>query len=726
MGWDAGPGALPQGSYADLAGRWMTALRDGARDHIVPMSAAETTELLTRLAAELCAAAAPPPAPERAAEAGAELARAHLVGEEVLGRSIGVLGAHLAAIGVPAPRVATTLGAFANGYLRAFRAWLLAEQESVRAAEIAARRVAEEQLRASEARMRGVFAQAGVGTGLSDMTGRIIEVNAAFAEMLGYRPEEMCGMLVTDLAHPEDESGMWELYGALMAGGCDSVRLEKAYPHRDGHAVWTNLNVSLIRDQRGAPQYTLVLVEDISEQRALQASLRYRAHHDQLTGLANRSRFFDALAEAFAAGDSGVGLCYVDLDHFKTVNDTYGHAVGDELLVAAAARLRECVTEPGQLVARMGGDEFVILVPDPAHPGDVAALAETVLAAFSEPFDINGQRLRVSASVGVMEERPDRADADEFMQAADTSMYWAKSAGRGCYAVFDPDRGRREHARAELSAAIPEALAAGEFFLEYQPIVPLAGERIEAVEALVRWRHPDLGVLAPVEFIDLAEDNGHIPALGAYVLGHACRAARRWHDLDPESAPVISVNVSAVELADPAWLTRVENTLSDTGVPPQRLQLELTERALMADDGGPLAALRTLADAGVRIALDDFGTGYSNLAYLGRLPLQVVKLAGPFVQRIRDSNSADATDFVVLETIVGLTHALGFTATAECVETRFQAEQLRALHCDTAQGWYFHRPLPEEEVTELLERQRSGLHGFAAGVAGAGRWANGK
>ncbi|MGW0178052.1 putative bifunctional diguanylate cyclase/phosphodiesterase [Nocardia sp. NPDC003345] len=706
MGWDAGPGALPQGSHADLAGRWMAALREGARDHVVPMSAAETAGLLTLLAAEICAAAAPEPEPERAVGVGAELARAHFVGDEVLGRSIDVLGAHLAATGIPASRVVATLGAFANGYLREFRSWLLAEQESVRTADIVARRAAEEQLRASEARMRGVFAQAGVGTGLSDMTGRITEVNTAFAQMLGYRPEEMCGMLVTDLAHRDDENGMWELYGALMAGECDSVRLEKAYPHRDGHAVWTNLNVSLIRDSRGAPQYTLVLVEDISEQRALQASLRYRAHHDQLTGLANRSRFFDALADAFAAPDAGVGLCYVDLDHFKTINDTYGHAVGDELLVAAGARLGDCLTEPGQLVARMGGDEFVILVPDPACPGAVAALAETVLAAFAEPFEINGQLLRVGASVGVMEQRWDRADVDEFLQAADTSMYWAKSAGRGCYAVFDPDRGRREHARAELSAAIPEALAAGEFFLDYQPIVPLAGDRIDAVEALVRWRHPDLGVLSPGEFIDLAEDNGHISALGAYVLDQACRAARRWYDLDPEGAPVISVNVSAVEVADPGWLARVEKTLADTGIPPQRLQLELTERVFMADDAGPLAALRALAAAGVRIALDDFGTGYSNLAYLGQLPLQVVKLAGPFIQRIRDSGSASATDVVVLETIVGLTHALGFTVTAECVETRFQAEQLRALRCDTAQGWFFHRPLPEERVTDLLERQR--------------------
>ncbi|MFC4127777.1 putative bifunctional diguanylate cyclase/phosphodiesterase [Nocardia rhizosphaerae] len=668
------------------------------------MSGTEARLLLTRLGRELLAAVTvEPPALARVERVGAELARAHFVGEEVLGRSLDVLGARFASMGVPVSRMTAALGAFANGYLRAFRSWLLSEQESVRAADMAARAAIERRLRASEARMRGVFAQAGVGTGLSDMTGRIIEVNAAFAEMLGYRPEEMYALSVTDLAHPDDDPGMWELYGAVMRGECDSVRLEKAYPHRDGHTVWTNLNVSLIRDEHGAPQYTLVLVEDISEQRALQERLRYRAHHDQLTGLANRSRFFDALSAAFADHTSGVGLCYVDLDHFKTVNDSFGHAVGDELLTLAADRLQGCLTRPGQLVARMGGDEFVVLIPDPVDQGEVARIADAVLAAFAEPFEINGHRMRVGASVGVMAERADRASADEFLQAADTSMYWAKAAGRGRWAEFDPARGRREHVRAELSAAIPEALSGGQFFLHYQPIVELAGGRIGAVEALVRWQHPELG-LSPAEFIDLAEDDGHIGALGAYVLEQACRAARRWFDRNPDQAPVISVNVSATEVADPAWLTRVLRILAATGLPADRLQLELTERVFMAADDGPLTALRTLAAAGVRIALDDFGTGYSNLAYLGRLPLRVVKLAGPFIEGIELCESVSATDIVVLETIIGLAHTLGLTVTAECVETPFQAEQLRALRCDSAQGWHFHRPMPEERASALLEQ----------------------
>lgn len=536
--------------------------------------------LLTRLTQEFETATRTTESVDRVAELGAELARAHFVGDEVLGRSIALLSTHFSEAGtVSADRLADLLAAFATGYVRAFRAWLLAEQESVRAAEIAARRAVAEQLRASEAR------------------------------------------------------------------------------------------------------------------------LRHRAHHDQLTGLPNRTKFIDALAAAFADPSADFGLCYVDLDHFKLVNDTFGHAFGDQLLIQAAARLRACA-EPSQLVARMGGDEFVILVPRSRET--VAAIAKRMLEALTQPFDIDGNHLTVTASIGVMEGRTEHTTADELLQAADTTMYWAKAAGRGRYAVFDADRGRREHTRAELSAAMPAALLRDELFLDYQPIVALADQRMIAVEALVRWRHPDLGVLAPAQFVDLAEDNGHIGALGAQVLERACRDNRDWHDRFPDQTPIVSVNVSAAEVADPTWLDRVQDVIAETGIAPDRLQLELTERAFMHTTGRPLQALRTLSEAGVRIAIDDFGTGYSNLAYLGQLPLDVVKLAGPFIRCIRTPDSPGATDLLVLETIIELTHALGFTLTAECVETQHQADRLDSLGCDTAQGWLFHRPMPVEQITELL------------------------
>ncbi|GAB2686699.1 putative bifunctional diguanylate cyclase/phosphodiesterase [Nocardia thraciensis] len=697
MAWEGSGDVL----HAELAERWAAALGGGTRDHVVPLSVGEVRELLAGLAAELDAVARTG-GTARAGAAGVRLARAHFVGDEVLGRSIDVLTTHFAATGVPGDRTGEVLAAFATGYMRAFRAWLLSEQESVRTADIAARRAAEQQLRASEARLRGVFSQAGIGTGLSDMAGRIIEVNTAFASMLGYSREEMAELNVAELTHPDDSPGMWQLYAGVLRGDHDNVQLEKAYRHRDGHTVWTNINVSLIRDEQGQPQYTLVLVEDISEQRALRERLHHRAHHDPLTGLANRTRFFDALAAAFDDPEALVGLCYVDLDHFKAVNDTFGHASGDELLTQAADRLAACVTGPDHIVARMGGDEFVVLVPRSSGNGELARLARSVLDAFAAPFDIHGHRLTVTASVGVTAQRSGRTTTDELLQAADTTMYWAKADGRGRYAVFDADRRRREHTRSELTAAMPVALGRGEFFLDFQPIVALADRTPVAVEALVRWRHPELGTLTPARFVDLAEDSGHIGALGMVVLEDACRAARDWYDRFGSRTPVLSVNVSAAEVADPAWLDGVQNLVAETGVEPARLQLELTERAFMHASGRPLQALRTLAEAGVRIAIDDFGTGYSNLAYLGRLPLHVVKLAGPFIHRIRTAGAAGRSDLLVLRTIIDLCHELGLTVTAECVETPHQAERLLELGCDTAQGWYFHHPMPSERITDLL------------------------
>lgn len=710
MAWEAGGGPERSGADADLVERWAAELTRGARDHVVPMSRAETHALLTRFARELRAAARDPELTPRVRELGAELAQSHFVGDEVLGRSVAVLEAYFSecVADISPAQIQLLLAAFTTGYIRAFRAWLLAEQESVRFADITARRLVEERLRESEARFRAVFAQAGIGTGLSDMTGRIIEVNTAFAEMLGYTPAEMLALSVTDLSHPSDEAGMWELYAGVIRGDHDNVQLEKAYPHKDGHAVWTNINVSLIRDERGEPQYTLILVEDISERRALRERLRYRAHHDQLTGLANRGRFFDELTALFADSGTRVGLCYVDLDHFKNVNDTFGHAVGDELLAQAAVRLEHCASGPGHLVARMGGDEFVVLVPRSESAEEVAALARCILDAFSRPFHVHGHRLRVTASVGVMEDRAAHTTAEELLRSADSTMYWAKAAGRGRYEIFDAARSHREHTRAELTAAMPDALKHGEFFLDYQPIVALSDGHMVAVEALARWRHPELGILPPGRFVDLAENNGHIGALGALVLRLACSDSGVWRERYPDRTPLVSVNVSAKEVADPAWLLLVQRVIADSGIAPEQLQLELTERAFMQTTGRPLHALRTLAESGVRIAVDDFGTGYSNLAYLGRLPLHTVKLAGPFVRHLRTPDAVEGADLLILEAIIGLAHALGCTVTAECVETRHQAEQLRALGCDTAQGWFFHHPMPAPAVTGLLAAMGAG------------------
>ncbi|WP_051133320.1 putative bifunctional diguanylate cyclase/phosphodiesterase [Nocardia paucivorans] len=688
--------------HADLAGRWMAAL--GGGDRVQGSSDPdEMLHLLTELVGELDAAVHGHATAHRVAEVGARLARECSVDDETLGRSITVLSEYFLGSRPDDEDRLELLGAFATGYVRALQTRLLNQQESIRDAESTARRRAEERLRATEARMRAVFAQAGIGTGLVDTSGRLIEVNDAFARMLGYTPEQMCRLPLSARTHPADPPGIRNLYESVSRGEREHAQLEKAYRHRDGHTVWTNINISLIRDDNGAPRYVLALVEDISERRALRERLDYRANHDELTGLPNRSYFLDALATAFADPEAACGLCYLDLDHFKTVNDTFGHAVGDQVLVQAATRLADCTTGD-QTVARMGGDEFVILVPHTCGEDQLAKLADTVLDAFAEPFDIDGTRLSISASIGVMERRPEHTSADQLLNAADTSMYWAKTGGRGRYAVFDPARGELEHTRAELTAALPQALDRGEFFLDYQPILDLATERTVAVEALVRWRHPDHGVLSPACFVELAEDNGHIGALTEFVLEQACRDHSANGSAD---APLVSVNISATDMAEHGWLDRVHAIIAATGIEPTNLQLELTESAFMDTVRRPVRALHELADRGVRLALDDFGTGYSNLAYLSRLPLHTIKLAGPFIDHIGTPRSIGAADLLILRKIIELAHGLGLTVTAECVETRDQADRLRDLGCDTAQGWYFHRPMSIERLTDLLAEEQA-------------------
>lgn len=702
-----------QAGAQEYAAEWARAVR---RLGFVPLSAEETQRLLHRHTVRLAQALrAEPFSSHPAAQVGRALAEAHLTEPGVLDWSVRALGDRFLARVLPdlvgtgevATRVAALQGAMAAGFARALRDRTFAQQERIARSAWQARDEVEQALRDSEARFRAVFSGAAIGIGIGLVDGQIIDVNQVFADMLGYTIEELRQRNVSSLFHPDDAAGMWELYQQLVDGKRDSVRVEKRYYRKDGSAVWTDLAVSLVRHDDGHPRFTVAVVEDITDRYELQQRLRFQALHDPLTGLPNRTLFFETLGVVFDNAGAGrpVGVCFLDLDGFKAVNDSLGHDLGDQLLVEIADRLSDCVAGSGHLVARMGGDEFVILVDDGESLDDVVSVAEAALAAVAAPIRIGDHQLMVSASVGIVECPVNTTDPSELMKAADTTLYWAKAEGRGRWAVWDRERSAREIARSTLAAGLPTALERDEFVLDYQPIVSLLDGSMRAVEALVRWQHPKLGLLGPAQFIGLAEETGLIVQLGEWVLRQACRDADAWRREFPEARLVVSVNLAARQVEHPAIVDMVAGALTDSGLPAELLQLELTESAVMGTAGEPLRALHRLAGLGVGLAIDDFGTGYSNLAYLRRLPIRCLKLAGPFVEGLREGVTETATshrDEQIVDALVRLARALGLLVTAEAVETGVQAERLRVLRCDTGQGYWFGAPGPAGEITARL------------------------
>ncbi len=708
-----GGGGFSRPGAKAYAAEWARAVR---RIGFVPLSAAETERLLlvhtVRLGRALLA---PAFSAEAAQDVGRALVEAHLTEPGVLDWSVQALGDRYLSWVAPAhaerpearERVAAMQGALAAGFAQALRDRTFTQQERIARSAWQARDAVEQALRDSEAQFRAVFTDAVIGIGMAAIDGTILDVNQSFADMLGYTVEELRETNVSALFHADDAAGMWELYQELTEGKHDSVRVEKRYYRKDGSTVWTDLAVSLVRYDDGRPRFTVAVIEEITERYELQQRLRFQALHDPLTGLPNRTLFFETLSEVFgtAGPEQRVGLCFIDLDGFKTINDSLGHDLGDRLLKVIGRRLTDCVAGHGHLVARMGGDEFVILVDSGGGLDDAVEVAELALAAVSAPVHVGDQQLAVSASIGIVECPANETSVSELMKAADTTLYWAKAEGRGRWAVYDPERSAADIARSALAAGLPAALDRGEFVVRYQPIVSLLDGSMVAVEALVRWQHPELGLIGPDRFIGLAEETGLIVRLGAWVLKQACRDAEGWRRAYPGTRLVVSVNLAARQADDPAIVETVAEALQHTGLPAELLQLELTESALMGTAGEPLRSLRRLADLGVRLAIDDFGTGYSNLAYLRRLPIHCLKLAGPFVEGIRADGAdaaADHRDERIVDALVRLAHAVELWVTAEGVETEVQAERLRALHCDTGQGRWFGGPVPADGIRARL------------------------
>jgi diguanylate cyclase (GGDEF)-like protein len=438
------------------------------------------------------------------------------------------------------------------------------------------------------------------------------------------------------------------------------------------------------------------------QEEGLRRQVAHVVAQDALTLLPNRADGEKRLRRAFSAASSVyLGLCVVDLDGFAAVNDALGHDLGDRLLVEVATRLHQ-VAAP-HLVVRNSGDEFAVLVEHVVDPRAVEFAARRVQEALALPFRVAGRTVEISASIGVAVASPATAAPADVRRAADVALSWAKAQGRGRVAVFDPDRDAGESARAALLAGLCGGVERGEFLLHYQPLVRLADGRVRGAEALVRWQHPEHGLLGPARFVEAAERSGAIVRLGRWVLTEACRqAAAWWRELGPR-APYVSVNVSPVQLAEPGWVAEVMAVMDLTQLPPWQLQLEITELAVVRDEAAAKAALSALRATGVRLALDDFGTGYSGLAWLRQLPVHALKIDGSFVDGLRYRH-ADPVDRSIVEALIRMAHALDLEVTAEWVETAQQMEWLTMLGCDLGQGRWLGEAGPAESVADLWRR----------------------
>ncbi|GAA3243126.1 putative bifunctional diguanylate cyclase/phosphodiesterase [Dactylosporangium siamense] len=554
------------------------------------------------------------------------------------------------------------------------------------------------ELRASEQRFQALVQHSSDVVTVVSLDGVVTYQSESISRVFGFAREHVTGQRILDFLGDEARERLEEAFGAVADTPYASRVVEIPMRHADGHFRLAEVTVTNLLGDLNV-QGLVLNSRDISERKELEDQLVHEAFHDGLTKLANRALFKDRVELALRRrGDADIAVLFLDLDGFKEVNDSLGHAAGDQLLVQVADRLAAAV-RPGDTVARFGGDEFAVLIDIVGEAGDADELATRIIDALDLQFDIDNTEIHVQGSIGIALTGPDAADADQLMRNADLAMYRAKAAGEGTFARYDPTMHSGLVDRLQLAADLRRALDnKDELELHYQPTIELRSGTIIGFEALVRWRHPVRGMISPADFIPLAESTGLIRPLGQWVLAEASRQCVEWGAYDPDRVLTMAVNVSGRQFDQPDLPAIVAGVLADTGLPAERLCLEMTESVLMTDTEENLAVLLSLKEIGVKLAIDDFGTGYSSLAYLRRFPVDTLKIDRSFVERIGGATP----DAALARTIVQLGQSLGMATVAEGIEQYAQFLALRRMGCDLAQGYYFSRPLPAEEAGALL------------------------
>lgn len=527
--------------------------------------------------------------------------------------------------------------------------------------------------------------------------GRIVEANEALAIILQRSPDELVGRTLRELTHPEDIRASQTHRAQLELGVIDSYLVDQRYRRRDGGYVTTRTRVAVSEDD--GILFALHHIEDVTEERRTAEQLTHAARHDELTGLANRSYFQQVLSQRLTGSRPGlVGLLFIDLDHFKVVNDSLGHARGDELLRQIAKRLEGAVRE-GDLLARFGGDEFVVVLDGRGGPVDAATAAERLRAAVHPAVTVDGHEFFVTVSIGWSTNHDAGMSPDEMLRDADAAMYRAKSRGRDCVEAFQVGSHESGMQALRTVGELRRGVERDEIVPYFQPIVELQSGRIAGFEVVARWLHPDRGLLPPSEFLPFAEESGLLVSLGASMMRNSLSQMARWRAAGhPFANGSVAVNVGSRQLVDSSFLPTVVEILDETGLDPDSVWFEITESALLADARAATSTLREIRGLGIHLSVDDFGTGYSSLTYLKRFPVEAIKIDRSFVSGL----GIEDEDSTIVEAVIQLGRALGLTVVAEGVESPLQLQRLRDLDCDRGQGYLFGRPRPANLIeTEL-------------------------
>jgi diguanylate cyclase (GGDEF)-like protein/PAS domain S-box-containing protein len=580
-----------------------------------------------------------------------------------------------------------------------------AVEHAARQELLAERTAALARLSESEERFRKAFNDAPIGMALvalspDESPGTLCQVNRSLASMTGRVERDLLAHGLLGVVHQEDVLGVRSMLRTVASDPDAPARSERRLVRPDGRVVWVAMSASAVVDADGGPVYAIVQAEDISQRKEAEAKLTEMALHDPLTGLPNRLLLLDRVHRALARARrrrTHVALLFCDLDRFKVINDSLGHETGDDLLVALARRLDDALRDQ-DTAARLGGDEFVVVCEDVADPDEAVAVAHRIQEVLEAPCAVDGGEVVLTTSIGIVMSTG-YASPYALLRDADAAMYRAKETGPARVVVFDQELAAQAVDRLRTESGLRHALENGELRLHYQPIIGMRSGAIEGFEALLRWEHPERGLVMPDQFLAVAEETGLIVPIGSWVVEEACRQAAAWRRQYPNAAPwSMAVNLSARQVGRSGLANVVGNALRNSGLEPSWLCLELTEGVLIEATPAALAMLRSLKDLGVRLSIDDFGTGYSSLSYLRRFPIDVVKIDRSFVAGLGGGGEDDA----IIGAVIGLTQRLGLRAVAEGVETEEQAARLRELGCDLMQGYLFARPQPAEDVAPLL------------------------